>query len=51
MTEKSRDDDDDGSNDNYDGDADHIDEIDDKNYQKHKNIMTFDKKFTNSRAY
>ena len=34
MTEKSTDDDDDGWNDNYDGDDNYIDEIDEKNYKK-----------------
>ena len=34
MTDKSTDDDDNGWNDNYDGDEDNIDEMDDKNYQK-----------------
>ena len=41
---KSTDDDDDydaGWNDNYDGGDDNIDEIDNKNDQKHTNIMTF----------
>ena len=42
MTEKSTDDDDDGWNDNYYGDVDNINEIDDKNYQKHTNIMTLE---------
>ena len=42
MTEKRTDDDDVGWNDNYDGDDDNIDEIDDKNDQKHTNIMTFE---------
>ena len=42
MTEKSTDDDDDGWNDNYDGDDNYIDEIDEKNYKKNTNIMTFE---------
>ena len=39
---KSIDDDDDGWNHDYDGDDDNIDAIDDKNDQKHTNIMTFE---------
>ena len=39
---KSTDDDDDGWNDNNDGDDYNIDEIDDKNDQKHTNIMIFE---------
>ena len=42
MTEKSIDDDDDGWNHDYDGDDDSIDEIAEKNDQKHANIMTFE---------
>ena len=42
MTEKNTDDDDDGWNDNNDGDDDNIDEIDEKNDQKHIQIMTFE---------
>ena len=34
MTEKSTDDEDDGWNDNYDGDDNYINEIDEKNYKK-----------------
>ena len=34
MTEKSTDDDDGGWNDDYDGDNNYIDEIDEKNYKK-----------------
>ena len=39
MTEKSTGDDYDGCIDNYDG---HFDDNDDKNNQKHTNIMTFE---------
>ena len=38
MTEKSTVDDDDGWHDNYDGDGDNIDEIDDKSDQKNTQI-------------
>ena len=41
MTEKNTDDDDDGWNDNYDGDDDNVDEIDEKHYQKTYNVMSF----------
>ena len=42
MTEISTDDDDGGWNDNYDGDDDNINEIDEKNDQNHIKIMTFE---------
>ena len=51
LEKSTDDDDDDGWNDNYYGDVDNIDEIDDKNYQKHTNIMTCEKNLTNFRAY
>ena len=42
MTEISTDDDGGGWNDNYDGDDDNINEIDEKNDQNHIKIMTFE---------
>ena len=39
MTEKNTDDDDDGWNDNYDGDDDNVDEIDEKNYRNNIQML------------
>ena len=39
MTEKNTDDDDDSWNDNYDGDDDNVDEIDEKNYQNNIQML------------
>ena len=46
MTEKSTDDDNDGWTDNHDGDFGNVDDNDDKNDQKHTNMVNFKLKFT-----